>query len=355
MDILTHIEALLIEIQVLELKLIHDQRLCRIDNAPSHRTRATQHFLTQNTPEFIKHTEWSPNSPDCNPLDDSIWTVLSEAVYRNRHEKFSSLDSLKQGGICDIEQSTVSGKSFDTMAAPHTFLDHDASFFHGFVASLSVNIVSELGDKTFLIAAIMAMRHPRVAVFSGAMLALTFMTLFAVVIGCAATVIPEVYTQYASAALFALFGVKMLQEGIEMSGNEGQEEFEEVQADLQKKEEVIENASLMILIQSFTLTFVSEWGDRSQLATIALTARQVKSFVFLGLGFQASYKEIISTNYQNVWGVGLGSFCGQGLSTALAIIGGRMIAQKISVKIVTILGGFVFLSFVLSTLCFPPD
>ena len=34
-------------------------------------------------------------------------------------------------------------------------------FFHGFAAAISVIIVSEIGDKTFFIAAIMAMRHSR--------------------------------------------------------------------------------------------------------------------------------------------------------------------------------------------------
>ena len=50
-------------------------------------------------------------------------------------------------------------------------------FFHAFVASLSVIIVSELGDKTFFIAAIMAMRHARLTVFSAALLALAVMTI----------------------------------------------------------------------------------------------------------------------------------------------------------------------------------
>ena len=39
----------------------------------------------------------------------------------------------------------------------------------------SVIIVSELGDKTFFIAAIMAMRHARATVFSGAIAALGVM------------------------------------------------------------------------------------------------------------------------------------------------------------------------------------
>lgn len=52
----------------------------------------------------------------------------------------------------------------------------DVGFLHGFLASLSVILVSELGDKTFFIAAIMAMRHPRLIVFAGAIAALGLMT-----------------------------------------------------------------------------------------------------------------------------------------------------------------------------------
>lgn len=52
----------------------------------------------------------------------------------------------------------------------------DLGFIHAFVAAISVIIVSELGDKTFFIAAIMAMRYNRLTVLLGAMLALGLMT-----------------------------------------------------------------------------------------------------------------------------------------------------------------------------------
>lgn len=52
----------------------------------------------------------------------------------------------------------------------------NVGFLHAFVASLSVILVSEIGDKTFFIAAIMAMRHPRLIVFGGAISALALMT-----------------------------------------------------------------------------------------------------------------------------------------------------------------------------------
>ena len=50
-------------------------------------------------------------------------------------------------------------------------------FIHALVAALSVIIVSELGDKTFFIAAILAMRHSRLTVLAGALSALFVMTI----------------------------------------------------------------------------------------------------------------------------------------------------------------------------------
>ena len=50
-------------------------------------------------------------------------------------------------------------------------------FLHALVASLSVIIVSEIGDKTFFIAAILAMRHSRLTVLLGALSALFVMTI----------------------------------------------------------------------------------------------------------------------------------------------------------------------------------
>lgn len=97
-------------------------------------------------------------------------------------------------------------------------------------------IVSEIGDKTFFIAAIMAMRNPRLTVYLGALGALALMTVLSAVFGLAANFIPRIYTYYISTALFAIFGLKMLREGYYMSATEGQDELEEVQMDLRKRE-----------------------------------------------------------------------------------------------------------------------
>ena len=57
--------------------------------------------------------------------------------------------------------------------------------------------------------------------------------------GLAAIIIPRPITYGISTLLFAIFGFKMLYEGYYMSPNEGQEEFEEVQSDLRKKEDEV--------------------------------------------------------------------------------------------------------------------
>ena len=112
-------------------------------------------------------------------------------------------------------------------------------FIHAFIASISVIIVSELGDKTFFIAAIMAMRHSRLVIYSGAMGALGAMTILSALLGNIGTkFVPRIYTYYLSSILFACFGIKMLRDGYLMSPDEGTEEYEEAEHEIEKAETV---------------------------------------------------------------------------------------------------------------------
>ena len=175
-----------------------------------------------------------------------------------------------------------------------------------------VILATEVGDRTFFIAAIMAMRHPRFVVWGGAVGALIVMTALSTVVGhVAPLLVSRTYTQYAAAALFLFFGVRMLRDGFHVEHAGASEELDEVEAELTKKqvsalllssgsaknnylrnaivlsscdsqeddpgdEEVAEKPVVKeepldkVLLQAFTLTFLAEWGDRSQIATVAL-------------------------------------------------------------------------------------
>jgi len=80
------------------------------DIAASHRAKATQNFLWDNSPVFISSQEWTPHSPDLNPLDYSVWDILLELVYEGRREPFANLKDIQnvvRDKWHDVDDQTV--------------------------------------------------------------------------------------------------------------------------------------------------------------------------------------------------------------------------------------------------------
>ena len=266
---------------------------------------------------------------------------------------------------------------------------------HAFYTSLTMIVISELGDKTFLVAALMAMKHDRWVVFTGAFVALALMSVLSALLGhTMPALLPRWVTQTLACGLFVVFGVKMLLEAREMDADASvQEEMREVEHEIEaaedktarmaeegdvphrhdngngnggntsrkrpsfatgsaplspdvrierdyefkttpttsisstlrdKLESSLNLFSLVlspVFVQTFTLTFLGEWGDRSQIATIAMAAGSDYGWVIVG------------------------TVLGHCACTALAVVGGRLLASKISVRTVTLCGGVLFLVF----------
>ena len=248
---------------------------------------------------------------------------------------------------------------------------------HSMFLAFTMIMFSEIGDKTFLVACLMAMRHDRILVFSAAYAALITMTILSAVLGHAVpTLIPKWLTNFLAAGLFLVFGVKMLLEARNISPDEGvSEEMKEVEQELEEKEHealrrsrrrssvspyVLESGrggirksrsdtgrlpsppdspmsesssranspsrrstiqnftagvnnlcSLLLSpawVQTFVMTFLGEWGDRSQIATIAMAA---------------------GSDY---WWVTAGALVGHAICTGVAVLGGKAIAGKVSLR-----------------------
>src|SRR6218665_484936 len=62
------------------------------DGELAHRARDTVAFLERKVPDFISPTLWPPNSPDLNPIDHSIYSVLQEKFYRSTIANVRELD-----------------------------------------------------------------------------------------------------------------------------------------------------------------------------------------------------------------------------------------------------------------------
>ncbi|KAH8741750.1 signal peptide and 4 transmembrane domain protein [Cryptosporidium ryanae] len=255
-----------------------------------------------------------------------------------------------------------------------------------FWMSLSSIFLSELGDKTFFISAILSMSNSPWIVFGGSMFALTTMTLFACLIGY---IIPSLftpkYTHYLSCVLFLIFGIRGLYEGIFfMKSGDANSEFLEVKAELDKsrkkgssstaenKMDMLDSGNTLIsdvelcesncnqsdtkngdgisiknycnrrkgvlelfrnksFIQSFTLTALAEWGDRSQITTILLSSYYYPPPVFFG------------------------SVLGHFVCTGLACYAGKYLSKFISPRMVTLSGGILFLAFALFGIIVGPE
>lgn len=109
----------------------------------------------------------------------------------------------------------LSSKTSTTTSSPST----PQKTKQGFLKSWGMILVSEIGDKTFFIAAIMAMKQPQKLVFAGAMAALATMTALSAFLGWAApALISKKWTHWAAVALFFVFGARSLWEGLAGDG-----------------------------------------------------------------------------------------------------------------------------------------
>jgi putative Ca2+/H+ antiporter (TMEM165/GDT1 family) len=83
----------------------------------------------------------------------------------------------------------------------------------------------------------------------------------------------------------------------------------------------LQSPQLATWLQVSSLTVLAEWGDRTQISTIALAA---------------------SSNFV---GVTIGAIAGHSICAIIAVVGGRLIAGKISERMITAIGGVLFLVF----------
>lgn len=120
--------------------------------------------------------------------------------------------------------------------------------------SLGIVAVAELGDKTQLMTISLASKYHKTPVFWGIFLGMSVITIVGVVVGTVLyRFIPIFYIKIVAAFIFIIFGLYSLYK----------EETED-KKDIDKKR---------VFTTSFFLSMVAEFGDKTQLVVIALTAR----------------------------------------------------------------------------------
>lgn len=203
----------------------------------------------------------------------------------------------------------------------------------GFASAFLLIFFSEIGDKTFFIAALLATRKSSVAVFSGTFGALMAMSVISVFLGRAFHYIDGILPSFgldtklpvddiAAVVLLVYFGVSTLLDAYDMDEN-GEEKQE---AELAIADVGAGGAVAGTVAATFALVFVAEWGDKSFFSTIALAAAS------------------------SPLGVVSGAIAGHGAATLLAVLGGSFLGNYVSERVIAYVGGALFLVFAGATL-----
>ncbi|CAL1375197.1 unnamed protein product [Linum trigynum] len=209
----------------------------------------------------------------------------------------------------------------------------------GFASAFLLIFFSELGDKTFFIAALLAARNSAVVVFAGTFGALGIMTVISVVLGRTFHYVDEILPfsfggtdlpidDIAAVCLLVYFGVSTLVDA--SSSDSLKSEDEQKEAELAVSEFSGSGAGILsaanTIISTFALVFVAEWGDKSFFSTIALAAAS------------------------SPLGVIAGALAGHGVATLIAVLGGSLLGTFLSEKVIAYTGGILFLVFAAMTL-----
>ncbi|KAL9230982.1 hypothetical protein vseg_006261 [Gypsophila vaccaria] len=275
-----------------------------------------------------------------SPVIDSESTTGVSALARDISAHSTSLQQLLKfvfllGSLNVLGPSKASAASnfLDSLQSANFLGDVD-DISTGFASAFLLIFFSELGDKTFFIAALLAARNSPAVVFAGTFGALGIMTVISVVLGRTFHYIDGILPfsfggtdlpidDIAAVGLLVYFGVTTL---IDAASSDSQKaEDEQKEAELAVSDFSGNGAGILAaastVASTFVLVFVAEWGDKSFFSTIALAAAS------------------------SPLGVIGGALAGHGVATALAVAGGSLLGTFLSEKVIAYVGGILFLVF----------
>lgn len=148
------------------------------------------------------------------------------------------------GGLTLLASSIMAGGGGATELAPSTSTWVKSLSETGFYQAFSLVFVSEIGDKTFFMAGLLAIQTSKVTSFLGSMAALAIMTLISVLIGQVFHAVPSGLSQgipiddVAAVLAFAFFGIKTLKDAIAMGESSVMEE------ELEEAEETVDESNV---------------------------------------------------------------------------------------------------------------
>ena len=77
------------------------------DSAPAHKEKTMQQWLDNHVPKFISSDHWPSASPDLNPLNYKLWSVLELMVCTKHHHNLKSMKQVLVGAVYNFAMDVV--------------------------------------------------------------------------------------------------------------------------------------------------------------------------------------------------------------------------------------------------------
>ena len=126
----------------------------------------------------------------------------------------------------------------------------------------------ELPDKTFIATLVLSTKFRPLLVWIGVGLAFAVQTVVAVVLGKAASLLPDTLVHVATALMFLAGAVILFRTAASADEDEAESESEYA-----AKVSTNATGAFKAIATSFLVLFAAEWGDLSQLLTLSLVAK----------------------------------------------------------------------------------
>ncbi len=201
-----------------------------------------------------------------------------------------------------------------------------------FLTAFVLITLAEMGDKTQFSVITLGTRYPALSVMSGSILAFALVNGIAVVAGVfIVTALPVFWVKIGAAALFLAFGGYTLYGLKKQDVKQGAENMgdnkETVDTGNRKETATTETGGKNGFISSFSLIFLMELGDKTQIATATLVA-----------------------GYGHPVVVFAGVLLGLALLTVIEVKLGSIISDKIRPERMELIAGLIFILFGILTL-----
>ena len=208
------------------------------------------------------------------------------------------------------------------------------AFYPSLVQSFLVIFLSEIADRTFILVLIYSLKMHWLPLVLTSLFAMYFMNLIAIVAGYTVILlVPRNLLDWIGFACFLGFGLFWAYEGMKMESKSVKEEYDEEMQETENNYSLVneegnqnQKSVWWLCAELFGFLCVSEFGDKSEISTVTIAA------------------------VYNFYAVLIGTMIAYFFAIVIAAFLGHYIGQYLTEKMMSIIGGLLFVGFAVQIL-----